>query len=146
MKKAYIFGAGSYVIGDSFGMGVVLPSLIQLHKEKKISEIVIAVRTDRTDDFWVKVDEVRCLLDGDGSSISQLIITELGELNSIDFSDSIAFVCIPDYVHYDYARILIEKKVPTWIVKPLSGNGKESRKLSIQASKSQTPPANESWK
>ena len=52
IKDAIIVGSGSYVIGDSFGRGVVLPSLLYLQKTGKIRNIILAVRSERSPKFY----------------------------------------------------------------------------------------------
>ena len=57
IKDAIIVGSGSYVIGDSFGRGVVLPSLLYLQKTGKIRNIILAVRSERSPKFYNELED-----------------------------------------------------------------------------------------
>lgn len=138
MKSAIIIGSGSYVLEDSFGSGVILPSLLELSKQEEISSINICVRTKRSEDFWKKVEllkeKIGALVD-----VHEFIFEELEDLMKLKVSNPIAFVAVPDDSHFEYVNYFISEKIPVWVVKPLTGNGKLSKSLVKKAIKLKVP-------
>lgn len=127
-KKVIIIGAGSYVLGDSFGKGVILPSLIYLQKINKIENITFAVRSPRNAQFYKIIKDYNNLLSS--NYIPDIFIYDnINKLEKLDLHNSIAFIAIPDNVHFEIASYLIQKNVPIWIVKPLTGNYELSKQL-----------------
>jgi predicted dehydrogenase len=120
--NAIIIGSGSYVLEDSFGSGVILPSLLAI---KEITSIQIGVRTPKKKEFWDKVKQLQEAL-GTNKNIKEFNVKELSKLYK---ENTIAFIVTPDETHYEYAKYFIEQKIPTYIVKPLTGNGKQSKEL-----------------
>ena len=72
-------------------------------------------------------------------SVVENVITDAGDLESMDFSDSVAFIAVPDVSHYEYAKVFLSRNVPLWIVKPLTGEGKLAYELAHLAHESGTP-------
>ena len=127
-KNAIIVGSGSYVLGDTFGRGVLLPSLLYLQKSGKIENIYFAVRSKRTEKFYIEIEEYKKLLNSDYNP-EVVIYNKIEEIKFIDLDNSLAFIAIPDNVHYEISSFFIQHSVPIWIVKPLTGNFDESKKL-----------------
>jgi predicted dehydrogenase len=138
MKHVIIIGAGSYVLEDSFGDGVILPSLLEISKDNDISSITICVRSKRSSEFWNKVKALKNKL-GVDIPINEYIITEVNDLHKVIFKSTVAFIATPDKNHYEYAEFLIENKIPTYIVKPLTGNGTLSKSLVEKAEEHNVP-------
>ena len=138
MKKAVIVGAGSYVLGDSFGVGVLLPSLLELHKRKRIKAITLVVKSKRTPKFWSKVREIQETIHTE-IEIEEFIIRAPNDLKRLDLSQSVAFIAVPDHFHYEYTAFFLSMKVPVWLVKPLTGKMKESLKLVELSRQNRTP-------
>ena len=126
--KVIIIGAGSYVLGDSFGSGVIFPSLLYLQKINKIYKISIAVRSPRVEKFYNEIDVYKKLLSTNYNP-EVFVYNNIDQLENLDLDNSIAFIAIPDKVHFEIASYLIKKKVPIWIVKPLTGNYELSKQL-----------------
>jgi len=128
IKNVIIVGAGSYVLGDSFGNGVILPSLMYLQKIGKIENIYIAVRSIRSKKFYSEIESYKKLLNTDYNP-EVLVFKTLDEVEKIDLNKSLAFIAIPDNFHFEVASFFVTKKVPIWIVKPLTGNFYRSQEL-----------------
>lgn len=133
-----LIGAGSYVVGDSLGDGVLIPSLLYLQKENKIDKIKLVVRSKRGKKFWAKFEEYCNKLNCKGR-IEELIIGDFNQFNFNSITNSVCFLSIPDPVHYSYLKKLIKKGIPTWVVKPLTGNIKESLEI-VELSNSKNIP------
>lgn len=107
-NKIIIIGAGSYVLGDSFGRGVILPSLIFLQKTKKIETITFAVRSERNKKFYNEIEDYKKLLSSNYNP-EVFIYDNIDKLNNLDLENSIVFVAIPDNVHYELASFLFKE-------------------------------------
>jgi len=132
MYKALVIGSGSYVIGDSLGMGVIMPSLMELSKQNLIDEIILVVRTPRSTEFWERVRKIGESLSSKITVNEVIINTPLDLVRLID-TKTISFIAVPDQFHKTYLEILVDNQVPTWIVKPLTGGGDDSRKLALRS-------------
>lgn len=132
MRSALVIGAGSYVVGDSFGHGVVLASLMELVRAGKLSDIHIAVRTKRDDAFWKRVEELKAKM-GVDVEISEFVFTSVNDLTQLDLSNTTAFVCVPDRAHGEYLDFFVDNGVPTWVVKPLCGDGPAAKSVASKA-------------
>ena len=128
IKDAIIVGSGSYVIGDSFGRGVVLPSLLYLQKTGKIRNIILAVRSERSPKFYNELEDFKKLLNTKYTP-EIIIYKSIEDLIKLDLKNSLAFIAIPDNVHFEISSFFIKNYVPIWIVKPLTGNFESSKKL-----------------
>lgn len=136
-KNAIIVGAGSYVIGDSLGDGVILPSLLYLQKTSVIERIFIAVRTARGNVFTEKLNKYQKLLNTSYTP-EIFIYRDLSDLRDIDFKNSIAFISVPDKFHFDICSFFLKNRVPVWIVKPLTGDYQRSKSLCTLAETNKT--------
>lgn len=132
MRSALVIGAGSYVLGDSFGHGVVLASLMELVRAGKLTGIHIAVRTKRDDNFWKRVEELKAEM-GLDVEVSEFVFTGISDLEGLDLSNTAAFVCVPDRAHGEYIDFFVDSGVPTWVVKPLCGDGLTAKSLAGKA-------------
>ncbi|MBE9529355.1 MAG: Gfo/Idh/MocA family oxidoreductase [Proteobacteria bacterium] len=138
MRSALVIGAGSYAVGDSFGHGVVLPSLIELVRAGKIADICIAVRSPRSPEFWSRVEGLKAEM-GSDIEIREFVFTGLGDLEGLDLSNTAAFVCVPDTAHEEYLDFFVDNGVPTWVVKPLCGAGPAASKVAGKARRAAVP-------
>ena len=125
---AIVIGAGSYVVGDQLGDGVVLPSLLNLYKTGSIKKIIVAARSSRSKDFFNRVMKYTEILNLSYTP-DIFIFKELTEIKQLELNRALAFIAVPDYEHYKIAKFFIENHVPTWIVKPLTGDAVLSSKL-----------------
>lgn len=132
MRSALIIGAGSYVTGDSFGPGVVLPSLMELKRRCRIDEIIIGVREKRDDSFWSKVDGLGKIM-GVKAEVREFVFTEARDLEELDLSNMAAFISVPDANHGEYLDLFVDRGVPTWVVKPLCGDGTKALEIAGKA-------------
>ncbi len=137
---AIVVGAGSYVLGDSFGDGVILPTLLDAARRGDVGRIVLATRTPRTDAFWQRVNALRTGLGAEAVVIDELVIASPASLTDAPLDrDARAFVAIPDAHHAEYIEAFLRAGVPTWTVKPLTGRGAESRQLHALATEAGVP-------
>ena len=125
---AIVLGAGSYVIGDQLGDGVVLPSLLNIYKIGILKKIIIAVRSSRSKEYYNKLTKYQQILNLEYSP-QIFIFTEISEIKQLEMDRAIAFIAVPDFEHFYCAKFFIENHVPTWIVKPLTGDAELSYKL-----------------
>ena len=127
-KKAIVVGSGSYVLGDSFGDGVIYPSLLYLQKKGLLDRITFAVRSERDEAFSNKLEQFAKKI-GHDEKPEVFIYKELDELTALDLEQSIMFLSVPDFDHYEITKFFLTKKCPCWVVKPLTGTYEESKGL-----------------
>ena len=137
-RTAVVIGAGCYVLGDSFGDGVVLPTLLDCIREGTIDRIVLAVRTPRDAAFHRRLADLSVRL-GVTARIEEFLIDGPADLDGLRLEDAMAFLCTPDTSHFEYAAHLLQRRVPTWVVKPLTGTGAESEQLDALSEANATP-------
>jgi len=137
-RQAIVVGAGSYVLGDSWGHGVVLPTLLDERRSGGLDSIHLVVRTPRDAAFHARLAALGAELGLDPSIHEHVLASEAG-LEELPLEDSVAFVCVPDSRHATYARAFVERGVPTWLVKPMTGRGDESRALDDLARERDVP-------
>ncbi|MCK9409411.1 MAG: hypothetical protein WCX28_12000 [Bacteriovoracaceae bacterium] len=138
MKRMYVVGAGSYVIGDSFGMGVILPSLLEMARRVSVSEIILIVRSKRNGQFWERVQKIHSNM-ASSVSVKEVVIAGSNDLSTLDLTECAAFIAVPDDSHHEYAKVFLSHSVPVWIVKPLTGDGHQSYELAKLAYETKTP-------
>jgi predicted dehydrogenase len=131
-RTAIVVGAGSYVVGDSFGPGVVLPTLLDLERAGRLDRILLVTRSPRPAGFWERVDAHRRDLESE-AVVEEVVLDGDAGLGDLPFHEAAAFVSVPDPCHAEYARLFLERGTPTWLVKPMTGRGDESRELERSA-------------
>lgn len=131
-----IIGSGSYVLGDQYGPGVVLRSVVQWLADE-------IPDTSAAHQVWLSFDnpgtkekkqaEIMSILDDLGVPDTLVNVTLLSSLEAraiLEKQDPDAcFIAVPDQLHADYAIQAMQAGVPVWIVKPLTGNWPEAQKL-----------------
>lgn len=137
-NKAIILGAGSYVLGDQLGNGVVYPSLVQMVKEGLVDKITFAVKKERQAGFWDAISRYNKLLSCDVKPFVH-VFQELSDLNAILDSETFVIIAVPDKDHFEYTRYFITNNVPAWVVKPLTGDHDQSLVLNELVKKHQVP-------
>lgn len=127
--KVLIFGSGSYVIGDKYGPGVVLRSVMQWLKlamleDGTLPQILLTYTNAETLQKKQKqiVDLSNTLLPKRRSVDISLIENHVG-LEQLETGEVDAcFICVPDEFHAQYIDACLDCDVPVWVVKPLTGN------------------------
>lgn len=125
MKKNYVIivGTGSFVFEDNFGNGVILRSVQQYKKQHKDFSIALFYHSKE------KKKLIEKKLTKLGIKDIKLLHTE--ELEHFINTQNIkaAFISVPDTKHFFYTKLFIKHKIATWLVKPISDNLKEAKKL-----------------
>jgi D-galacturonate reductase len=129
-----VLGAGMYVTGrGGRANGTILSSLAEASKTISLGKVVIAARRkeNRTvvQEASIKINSrlgsnlpvEYCVINGDPDSVVAGLVA--------DHDISAGIVCVPDELHYDYARALISREVHTLVVKPLTTDVTEAKRL-----------------
>ncbi len=131
-RQAIVVGAGAYVLGDRYGLGVVLPTLLDEQRAGRLDHVHVAVRTPRADDYHQRLRAI-----GDALAlrpqVHEHVYGSLAALEELPLDDAVAFVAVPDAHHAELVRFFLERDVPVWVVKPLTGDGERSRALDLLA-------------
>lgn len=140
-----IIGSGSYVLGDQYGPGVVLRSVLQwlkleCPKKHDCSKILITYENSAT--VEAKQENIRELcanfLPKETPVEVELLPTEaIEQLMSQNLIEA-CFVCTPDQQHALYVVKCAKRDIPVWVVKPLTGNLQAAGKLGSLNPKSQS--------
>lgn len=137
-RTAVVLGAGSYVLGDSFGDGVVLPTLLQEVRDGGLDRIQLLVRSHRDEGFHARLADLQRRL-GCAVPVEERLVAGPADLARLDLADAVAFVSTPDATHAGYVEALLHAGVPTWIVKPLADSGTRSERLAQLARSLRVP-------
>lgn len=124
-----IIGSGSYVLGDQYGPGVVLRSVLQwLKLDYSLDFGMPKVWLTYQDESSVQtkrqyIDDLcgTFLSDKRGVDIELLHISDLNRATSRNSVDA-CFVCTPDMYHGKFIERCVQKGWPVWVVKPLCGD------------------------
>ena len=129
MTKIAVVGVGSYALGDQYGPGVVVRSIVQYLKLKKIYEpsLVLVYKSQKRLSL-VKKEVNKIILESQFNLPIEYIHYENFVGNSID-GLSAAFICVPDDQHVSYINFFMDREVPIWIVKPLTTCFADSKKV-----------------
>lgn len=129
-----VFGLGMYVIGsDDNSYGTIFPALLEFQKKyKKINKVIFYKKTSKNiTKIKNKINyqfnkhntffnfEIRC---DDDSKIKKFI--------SNTTEHTISIICVPDHLHFHYANLCIKKNLNCLVVKPLTYNLSDAKKLS----------------
>ena len=130
--KVLVIGAGMYVTGrDGSGEGTILAALTQGAKKFAIDEVVVVARS-HDDGNAVKsaARRIGALLDSSLECSYQAIDEKRALADQLRLDSFMcAVVCVPDHAHFLYASELMERGVPTLVVKPLTPTLVESLEL-----------------
>lgn len=135
MIDVLIIGAGMYVCGrgtDSFG--TILPAVFQAKKKGFVDNIFIASTSKHSS---LAVESKVKQLNQHMMTDYQVIIGPQDGSNSDYWKEAInrlvpnsaVIISTPDYLHYEMAKLAIEKKFATLVVKPLTPTLDEAKKL-----------------
>lgn len=134
--KVLIFGSGSYVIGDKYGPGVVLRSVIQWLKMANFDadirpQILLTYTNAKTHDAkQSQVTEINSSLLPKRRAVDINLIDNQEGLEQLKMGKVDAcFVCVPDEFHAHYIDVCIASDAPVWVVKPLTGNLRQANVL-----------------
>jgi len=140
-KTILLVGTGAFVTHDSYGPGVIARSLAQWCARNPESDpwrLQVACRSDagrtRFELEWKTIQQEVA----NAPSI-ETIRCDGPDLDAAYARAHAAFVCVPDESHADYLERALAARVPTWIVKPMTGEGEASRFLAEAAQTAKVP-------
>lgn len=129
-----VIGAGMYVTGRlSSGPGSVLATIGEVSKSASIDGVTVVSRNASSgEDVINAVHEINHILEID----LRVEYEPLGE-HSVEHLKTIlqkkkydcGIIALPDHLHYDFAKVLIEHTIHCLVVKPLTPTVKESLEL-----------------
>ena len=142
-----LIGSGYYVCGGKKkDYGTILPAILTFSKIHKISiEIIVAInRNESADIFSEKFNHLRELLNIHDLVTYKFIYCKGSSKNFIaEYSKNhkivAGIISIPDHLHFEWSKILLELKIPILVVKPLTLKLEESNKLLNLSKKFSTP-------
>jgi len=134
-RTLVLVGTGAYALRDAYGPGVVLRSLAQWCAENGGADAwqIAIIHRSAAGRSRAEAEGKRVGSEIAGAPEPILIAAETDESEAALESGHALFVCVPDSAHAEYIERGIEAKVPTWVVKPLTGDGARSADLSRRA-------------
>ena len=128
-----VLGAGMYVTGrNGTGTGTILSSLAQTSKEMSI-EVIVASKSKSSE---APVKEAVQRINQKIKSNLSVRFVQLEEdfnkqLQSLQHQGKInaAIVSLPDHLHFSFTKILLENKIHSLVVKPLTPTLKDAQEL-----------------
>jgi predicted dehydrogenase len=140
-RTLVLVGTGAYALRDVHGPGVVLRSLAQWAADNggaSAWEIAILHRSE-SGRARAEAEGKRVRSEIPGTPSLSFFAASSDESEAVLESAHALFVCVPDSAHEQYALRGIDAGVPTWIVKPLTGDGERSAALASRAESKSTP-------
>lgn len=138
MSKIAIIGVGSYALGDQYGPGVVVRSIVQYLKLNNILEtsLVLVYQTEKKLPLVKK--EVQKILTEAQLNLPIEYVQSENFIKDPAVDLRAAFLCVPDDHHVFYLHFFMDRLVPIWIVKPLTSSYKESKEIFEKSSSSKS--------
>ena len=139
-RELVLVGTGAFVTQDAWGPGVIARSLAQWCAEqggpRRTLTVVHRSRRgrERFEQAW-KTIEAEC----PNAPALRFLHADEATLPRTVAEAQALFVCVPDDAHADYVELGIAAGTPTWIVKPLTGEGRASAALAEAAGSTGTP-------
>lgn len=121
--KILVVGAGMYVTGrENSGVGTILSSLCEASKKLPIDLVTVVARSKKNKDVVLSIVKrinsiIGSSLNVDYYSLGDQKYQKLDELNNLNKYDA-SIISIPDHLHYEYTKFMIERKIHTLVVKP----------------------------
>jgi len=123
-----VVGSGAYVIGDAYGPGVVLRSLLAwLDRRGRAGAITLTARTDERRAAATRGAAEAVAELGSRTPVSVVAADDVGRL--LGERPLAVFVCVPDRAHQQYVELAARAGVPAWLVKPVTGDFATARGL-----------------
>lgn len=140
-RTLVLVGTGAYALRDGYGPGVVLRSLAQWCAENGGADAwqIAIVHRSTAGRARAEVEAKRVDSEIAGAPQTLFLAAETEETEAAVESAHALFVCVPDSVHAEYVERGIAAAVPTWVVKPLTGDGAQSAALARRADERGVP-------
>lgn len=143
-RTLVLVGTGAYALRDGYGPGVVARSLAQWCADQSEAEAGTEWRiaiVHRSESGRARALAEWKLIERETARAPSLALFDLasdGAEESIEQAHAL-FVCVPDSAHAELVLSGIESGVPTWVVKPLTGDGASSAELARRAEDCDVP-------
>ena len=136
MTKILIIGTGSYVIGDSYGPGVILRSVLSYFIAQKRQDLKLDFVLNRKErELGLRKDIALVEAELGFSFNVAFIYRDDLESHLIEQNYDAAFISVPDLFHFKYSKLLLESQMPVWLVKPICDNLEQANELKAFAEK-----------
>lgn len=139
-REIVLVGTGAFVTRDAWGPGVLARSLAQWcgDQPEPMWTLTVVHRTaagrERFEQEWKAIEAELPALPA-----LRFLPTSDEALSRCVAEARALFVCVPDDVHAAYVELGIAAGTPTWIVKPLTGEGHASAALAEAARVADVP-------
>jgi predicted dehydrogenase len=136
-----LVGTGAYALRDAYGPGVVARSLAQWCADRGGAEAWRVAILHRSAAGRARAEAEWKAIAAEIPGSPSLALFDVGgdDAESAIESAHALFVCVPDSAHAEYAERGVDAGVPTWVVKPLTGDGEQSARLARRAESRGTP-------
>lgn len=140
-KTLVLVGTGAYALHDGYGPGVVARSLAQWCSDRRDAERWRTAILHRSEAGRARAEAEWKTIQREIPGAPGLVLVEAASdaADALVESAHALFVCVPDSAHAEWIEQGIDAGVPTWVVKPLTGDGERSAALARRAEDSGTP-------
>jgi|TARA_B110000091_G_C13814808_1_gene477113 predicted dehydrogenase len=123
--KILIVGAGMYVTGrNNSGTGTILSSIAQYSKSSIVDEVVIVARNhENASVIQTETDRINNTIDSNlKTRFEPISVANDLRSDKMDVTNRFdaAIISVPDHLHFEYAKVLLDLGIKTLIVKPLT--------------------------
>jgi predicted dehydrogenase len=128
--RILVVGAGAYVLGrGTSGLGTVLPALAQASKQIDIEEVTICSTSDRGQlDVARAATEINRRI-GASLKVNHALLKDALPAGRSTPAFDCAIVSVPDHLHFEIGRRVLEARLHCLMVKPFVPTTEEGRRL-----------------
>jgi predicted dehydrogenase len=132
--KVLVVGAGMYVTGrNNSGTGTILSSLAELSRKIDFGKITIASKSESSresvDSATERINRIlQTQIDIGFTALGEKPLERLSALCRNEKYD-LAIISVPDHLHFENARVILENNIHCLLVKPLTPTAREAREL-----------------
>src|SRR5258706_3237629 len=132
--KVLVVGAGMYVTGrNGSGIGTILSSLAELSRKINFEEITIVSNGEASRESVNSATErinkiLETHIDMGFTALGEKPLEKLSSLCKNGEYD-LAIVSVPDHLHFENARVILENNIHCLLVKPLTPTAREAKEL-----------------
>jgi D-galacturonate reductase len=128
--KILVIGAGMYVTGrNRTGEGTVLASLSQISKEMNFETVDIVARNPVNAVIVSEAAERINQRIGSKLNVRYIPVTSVADFLSTCSDYDAAIIAVPDHLHYEMAKLVLEHGIHCMIVKPLTPSLAQAKDL-----------------
>lgn len=137
--KLLVIGSGMYVTGrGGTGHGTILSSIAEFSKGKEVQLLIYSKSEESAKDVDLAAERINALLST--RLKASFLSSDAATLDKVlaEGRFDAAIIAVPDHLHFELCRTVIQHSVPTLVVKPLTPTADEAIELTRLADRQNT--------